>query len=211
MPNQHQTSLAWLHCAQGCQFIWVTHRLKIAHSVQSALAPAQFADFRKNSSAWQKGSLPTADYHSKLVALGLLAHVVALMAICPDGLRRDELLAQHTAYLQQGGAERMDPASSGWAPPEALAAAAGEAAGRASWACAMCGLRNAAAAEQCEGCDTHKMVTDAHRAEERRAQERAAAAAHNAKGAAKKKGKGMKVSMQDLHLAGPAGTRAWGR
>ena len=186
------------------------HRLTSPANVQAALSPSQFAAFRKHSAAWQKGDMSAAQFHNLLADMGLLQHTSALMAICPDATRRDELLAQHTAYLEAHGGTN-DPSAKGWAPPEALAAAASEAASRASWECAMCGLLNGPSAEKCEGCSTHKMVTDAHRAEERRAVERAASAAAAVKSSSKKKGKGTKVALKDLHTAARPGTGAWGR
>ena len=90
-----------------------------------------------------------------------------------------------------GGTQFTDQA---WAPPEALQAAAASSNMHTSWRCAMCELLNAPTAEKCERCATHKMVTDAQRAEERMAAERDAAGA-----SAKKRGKGTKMAWADLH------------
>jgi hypothetical protein len=103
----------------------------------------------------------------------------------------------------------MDPSVRGWMPPEALAAAA--AAGTSpSWKCAMCSLLNGPCTDKCEGCDTHKMVTDMHNAEERRAAERAAAVADTVRSAKKTRGKGTKLALNDLHKPS-AVTNMWGR
>lgn len=100
-----------------------------------------------------------------------------------------------------GGTGGLEADAAGWMPPEALAASAAVAdSAHGSWRCETCGMLNAANATKCENCDTHKMVSDMQRAERAKEESRAATAAANVRSGKKKKGKGSKVSLQDLHV-----------
>jgi hypothetical protein len=71
---------------------------------QAQLTKQGFETFRKQSSAWQKGHLSATEYHLEIVRLGLVSQVAPLMSICPNEAKRNELLAEHVAYVQEGAA-----------------------------------------------------------------------------------------------------------
>lgn len=116
-----------------------------------------------------------------------------------------EMLHRLSRARGRADAAAAQPGREGWAPPEALQAAAATSGTHASWRCAMCEMLNAPDADKCEGCSTHKMVTDAHRAEERRAAERGSAARGG-----RRRGKGTKMAWNDLHSPAKA-AGAWDR
>lgn len=90
-----------------------------------------------------------------------------------------------------------------WVPPEAVRAATAAAAGRSSWTCAVCTLRNAPGADNCQACNTSRMVAAAMSAAED-AQESVAAGARAAVQSGKKgKKKGARVSIHDLNAVHP--------
>lgn len=157
--------------------------------MQASLSPKDFASFKKRSIEWQKGRIDTEEFHRDIVQLGLAGHVDALLSICPDPERRRELMHVHS---QLGNAATR----AGGAPT--------------SWACTVCSLLNPPAAENCEVCNTHKLVSMAADADARKAAEREAEAAANVRSGAKKKAKkGQRVALGSLHSPAMTGS-AWG-
>lgn len=157
--------------------------------VQAALSPADFASFKKRSTEWQKGRIDTEEYYSDIARLGLVGHVDAILAICPDRDRRAELIQMHSKR--------------GAAAPQAGGAPA-------SWSCTVCTCLNPPAAENCEACNTHKMVSMAADADACKAAARDAEAAANVRSGAKKKvKKGTRLALGDLQSPTVTGS-AWG-
>ena len=74
----------------------------------------------------------------------------------------------------------------------------------------VCSLINEPNAENCEACNTHKLVALAAAADVRKGAARAAEAAAAVRSGTKKKAKkGMRVALGDLHSPAVAGS-AWG-
>uniref|UniRef100_A0A7S3QSY8 RanBP2-type domain-containing protein n=1 Tax=Dunaliella tertiolecta TaxID=3047 RepID=A0A7S3QSY8_DUNTE len=114
---------------------------------------AQFSRFKAESGLFMRGELSPEQYHSSIVALGLLPVVSELAALCPGTEQRSELLRAHREYLASPAANNAGP---GWVPPEAAAAMAAEAESRASWSCKRCTLVNAPEVAACEMCGANR-------------------------------------------------------
>lgn len=138
----------------------VSESLKAANralidKIKTQLADEQrFAQFRGDSARFMRGELGAADYHARMVDLGLLGVAAELAALCPNPDRRTALMDAHKAYLAEPGALSTPPRGgmAGWVPPEAALAAARVAEEAPSWACPSCTLLNAPQAPQCEAC-----------------------------------------------------------
>ena len=153
------------------------------------MSKADFKRFHEQTGAFMRGALPAADLHALCASLGLATEVPRMMALCPSEALRAEMLRVHEAYVRARGSGGSE-ASQQWVPPEALEAATSAAAAAASWACVLCTLINAPAAENCSACGTSRMVSAALRADE-------------GGGGKKSKKKGTKMSLQEMHQVHP--------
>ncbi|DBA67661.1 TPA: hypothetical protein ACH3X2_001255 [Trebouxia sp. C0005] len=121
----------------------------VIDKVRQRVSPEDFSQFKQQSGSFMRGDASAKDFHTQVVTLGLAALLPELAALCPDPLKRSDLLAVHRSTFV---AESAAKAGGGWVPPEAAAAAADHATRFSSWTCPSCTLINAPQAFSCEAC-----------------------------------------------------------
>lgn len=70
------------------------------------MSPEDFIQFKQQSALFMRGEASAQAFHSQVVALGLAALLPHLAALCPDALKRSDLLEAHrTAFINEGTAK----------------------------------------------------------------------------------------------------------
>ncbi|KAK9820561.1 hypothetical protein WJX72_011657 [[Myrmecia] bisecta] len=125
--------------------------------IRRQLDADKFDEFKRESGAFMRGSLPASAFHQEILSLGLAAIVPELAALCPDAQKRNTLLEVHRDSFSQAPSQGQGS----WVPPEVAAAAADHARQFGSWACSSCTLINGPQAQSCEACRARRPAHDA--------------------------------------------------
>jgi hypothetical protein len=143
----------------------------------------------------------------RFVSLNCKCSNIHLPWMC-DSVRRGTAASRKRCPTRCAGTG--DPSRGDWALPEGSEAAAAQAAALAAassgWTCCICSRVVPGGLQNCEGCKTSRLVTEAAEAEARR---EAAHAAMHARAGKKKKAKGTRISLGELHAPTPS-SGAWG-
>ncbi|DBA77810.1 hypothetical protein WJX77_007039 [Trebouxia sp. C0004] len=123
----------------------------VIDKVRQRVSPEDFSHFKQQSGSFMRGDASAKDFHTQVVSFGLAALLPELAALCPDPLKRSDLLTVHRSTFV---AESATKGGGGWVPPEAAAAAADHADRFSSWTCPSCTLVNAPQAFSCEACSS---------------------------------------------------------
>lgn len=155
--------------------------------IRSKLSADDFTSFRTASSSFMQGDLPPDAYLQLAVSYGLVSLLPELMALCPATERRTALLHVYHAAFVQGDGEGL----AAFVPPEAAAAACDHVATHAAWQCSGCGMVNSPEDARCARCTSKQPAAPAEEFPSLPASSAAPAAA-------KKKGKAVRMPLQDF-------------
>ncbi|KAL3156593.1 hypothetical protein ABBQ38_000883 [Trebouxia sp. C0009 RCD-2024] len=180
----------------------------VIDKVRQRVSPEDFIQFKQQSALFMRGEASAQAFHSQVVALGLAALLPHLAALCPDALKRSDLLEAHrTAFINEGTAK----GGGGWVPPEAAAAAVDQATLFSSWTCPACTLINAPQAFTCEACGSLRPSSSSAAAQDDRPTTSAAGHDDARQEADKGKKKGKTAKFERLRITGgdAVATQKW--
>lgn len=88
------------------------HNLQaVIDKVRQRVSPEDFSQFKQQSGSFMRGDASAKDFHTQVVTLGLAALLPELAALCPDPLKRSDLLAVHrSTFVAESAAKVMDGA-----------------------------------------------------------------------------------------------------
>ena len=86
----------------------VQHLQAVIDKVRQRVSPEDFSHFKHQSGSFMRGDASAKDFHTQVVALGLAALLPDLAALCPDPLKRSDLLAVHrSTFVAESAAKVM--------------------------------------------------------------------------------------------------------
>ncbi len=84
----------------------------VIDKVRQRVSPEDFSHFKQQSGNFMRGDASAKDFHTQVVSLGLAALLPELAALCPDPLKRSDLLAVHrSTFVAESAAKVMHGAS----------------------------------------------------------------------------------------------------
>ena len=91
----------------------VEHHLQaVIDKVRQRVSPEDFSHFKQQSGSFMRGDASAKDFHTQVVSLGLAALLPELAALCPDPLKRNDLLAVHrSTFVAESAAKVMHDTS----------------------------------------------------------------------------------------------------
>jgi hypothetical protein len=107
---QHIRHTAGLPCKMCAD---VMRKLQaVTDKVRQRVSPEDFSHFKQQSGSFMRGDASAKDFHTQVVSLGLAALLPELAALCPDPLKRSDLLAVHrSTFVAESAAKVMHDAS----------------------------------------------------------------------------------------------------
>ncbi len=91
----------------------LAHKLQaVIDKVRQRVSPEDFSHFKQQSGSFMRGDASAKDFHTQVVSLGLAALLPELAALCPDPLKRSDLLSVHrSTFVAESAAKVMHDAS----------------------------------------------------------------------------------------------------
>lgn len=79
----------------------------VIDKVRQRVSPDDFSQFKQESGRFMRGDASAKDFHSQVISLGLAALLPDLAALCPDPIKRTDLLAVHRSTFVTESAAKV--------------------------------------------------------------------------------------------------------
>ena len=87
--------------------VYVSVLQAVIDKVRQRVSAEDFSQFKQDSGRFMRGDASANDFHAQVMSLGLAALLPELAALCPDPVKRSDLLQVHRSTFVSDAAAKV--------------------------------------------------------------------------------------------------------